>query len=76
MTIRRKNLTYLALVTALIVSAILVRYLDPFFVRSLRLIAFDSYQRLHPQPFDQKLGTQTRAKKALVQARSEMEDGV
>ena len=55
MTIRRKSLTYLSLVAALIVGAILVRYLDPFFVRSLRLIAFDSYQRLHPQQYDPNL---------------------
>src|SRR6516165_7739490 len=55
MTLPRKNLTCLALVAALIVGAILLRYLDPFFVRSLRLIAFDSYQRLHPQPYDPNL---------------------
>ena len=55
MTIRPKSLTYLALVAALIVSAILLRYLDPFFVHSLRLIAFDSYQRLHPRQYDPNL---------------------
>jgi adenylate cyclase len=26
--------------------------MDPFFVRALRLIAFDGYQRLHPLPYD------------------------
>src|SRR6476659_6750379 len=55
MTIRRKSLPYLALVTALIMGAIVLRFADPFFVRSLRLIAFDSYQRLHPQPYDPNL---------------------
>ena len=32
--------------------AVLVREADPFFVQALRLIAFDSYQRLAPQPYD------------------------
>src|SRR6516164_5710008 len=55
MMFRRKSLTYPVLVAALIASAILLRYLDPFFVRSLRLIAFDSYQRLHPRQYDPNL---------------------
>src|SRR6516164_5045639 len=55
MMFRRKSLTYPVLVAALIASAILLRYLDPFFVRSLRLIAFDSYQRLNPEQYDPNL---------------------
>jgi adenylate cyclase len=35
--------------------AALVRGADPFFVQALRLIAFDSYQRLAPQPYDPDL---------------------
>ena len=35
--------------------AVFVRGADPFFVQALRLIAFDSYQRLAPQPFDPNL---------------------
>jgi adenylate cyclase len=43
------------LVTVLIAAAILLRYFDPFFVRSLRLIAFDAYQRLNPEQYDPSL---------------------
>ena len=32
-----------------------VRAIDPFFVRALRLIAFDTYQQLAPQAYDPKL---------------------
>ena len=32
-----------------------MRDIDPFFVQALRLIAFDSYQRLAPQPYDPNL---------------------
>ena len=35
--------------------AVLVRVADPFFVQALRLIAFDSYQRLAPQSYDPDL---------------------
>ena len=35
--------------------AVFVRGADPFFVQALRLIAFNSYQRLAPQPFDPDL---------------------
>ena len=35
--------------------AVFVRGADPFFVQALRLIAFDSYQRLAPQPYDPDL---------------------
>src|SRR6266700_591773 len=43
---------YILLVLALLAAATLVRAVDPFFVRALRLIAFDSYQQLAPQAYD------------------------
>src|SRR6202049_2864137 len=46
---------YLLFVLALLAAATLVRAVDPFFVRALRLIAFDSYQRLAPQSYDPRL---------------------
>src|SRR5215471_7306605 len=55
MTLRSSRLTYLSLVCALIAGAVLLRYLDPFFVRALRLIAFDHFQRIDPEPYDPKL---------------------
>ncbi len=55
MTIRTRGLTYVAFTFALIVGAIALRYFDPFFVRSLRLIAFDSYQRIDPEKYDPSL---------------------
>ena len=51
----RSRLTYLALVVALIGGALLLRYEDPFFVRALRLIAFDHFQRLDPPKYDPNL---------------------
>src|ERR1035437_3714147 len=47
----KRGLAYFSLVSVLIAAAILLRYIDPFFVRSLRLIAFDSYQRLNPEKY-------------------------
>src|SRR5262245_3086577 len=49
------RLTYIAFVLALIGGAILLRYADPFFVRALRLIAFDYFQRLDAEPYDPNL---------------------
>ena len=46
------RIIYLSLVFALIVGAVLLRYMDPFFVRALRLAAFDNFQRLDPEPYD------------------------
>jgi len=43
---------YFLLVASVLLAVIAVRALDPFFVQALRLIAFDSYQRLSPQAFD------------------------
>jgi adenylate cyclase len=52
MTNRVRRLAYISLVSVLIASAILLRYFDPFFVRALRLIAFDIYQQLDPEKYD------------------------
>src|SRR5215470_9135899 len=49
------RLIYVTFVLALIGGAVLLRYADPFFVRSLRLIAFDNFQRLDPERYDPKL---------------------
>src|SRR5499427_4298536 len=46
---------YIPLVLALIGGAVLLRYADPFFVRALRLIAFDTFQRLDPAHYDPNL---------------------
>ncbi len=35
--------------------AVILRWADPFFVQGLRLIAFDTYQRLAPQAYDPDL---------------------
>jgi adenylate cyclase len=46
---------FLLVVFCVLAVAGLVRAADPFFVQALRLIAFDSYQRLAPQPYDADL---------------------
>jgi adenylate cyclase len=46
---------YLPLVCGFLALAALVRWADPFFVQALRLIAFDSYQRLAPLTYDPQL---------------------
>lgn len=46
---------FLPLVCGFLALAVSVREADPFFVRALRLIAFDSYQQLAPQPYDPAL---------------------
>src|SRR5262252_689786 len=51
----RARFTYLLLVMALIGGALFLRYQDPFFVRALRLIAFDHFQRLDPPKYDPEL---------------------
>ena len=55
MTRRATRLLYILFVCALIGGAILLRYTDPFFVSALRLIAFDNFQRLDPEPYDPNL---------------------
>jgi adenylate cyclase len=52
---RYTHLIYILIVSALIGGAILLRYADPFFVRALRLVAFDHYQRLDPAAYDPTL---------------------
>lgn len=51
----RLSYFYLPLVCGFLTLAVLARQADPFFVQALRLIAFDSYQRLAPQPYDPDL---------------------
>jgi adenylate cyclase len=51
----RAGRLYWVLVAAVLAGAVLLRIADPFFVQALRLIGFDSYQRLAPQAFDPKL---------------------
>ncbi len=51
----RAGRLYILLVCGVLAAAILVRYLDPFVVQALRLIAFDTYQRLSPQQYDPQL---------------------
>ncbi|MDO8535250.1 MAG: adenylate/guanylate cyclase domain-containing protein [Xanthobacteraceae bacterium] len=46
---------YVLLVGGILAAAIFIRYIDPFVVQSLRLIAFDIYQRLAPQTYDPNL---------------------
>jgi adenylate cyclase len=46
---------YAVLVVAILAGATLVRLADPFFLAALRLIAFDSYQKLDPVPYDPRL---------------------
>ena len=55
MIIRTRNLAYIVLVTVLIAAAILLRYVDPFFVRALRLATFDSFQRIDPLKYEPDL---------------------
>ncbi|WP_036255366.1 CHASE2 domain-containing protein [Methylocapsa acidiphila] len=51
----RLSYFYLPLVCGFLLLAVLIRQADPFFVQALRLIAFDSYQRLAPEPYDADL---------------------
>lgn len=46
---------YGLLVVCLLASLVAIRAFDPFFVQALRLIAFDSYQRIAPPAFDKSL---------------------
>jgi adenylate cyclase len=52
---RATRLIYIAFIFALIGGAVLLRYADPFFVNALRLIAFDTFQRIDPEPYDPNL---------------------
>jgi adenylate cyclase len=48
----RARSVYVVLVLAILGGATLIRLADPFFVQALRLIAFDSYQKLDPAPYE------------------------
>ena len=51
----RARFVYAALVLTILAGATLIRLADPFFVQALRLIAFDSYQKLGPAAYDPDL---------------------
>ncbi len=55
LSVLRARSGYVALVLAILAGATLVRIADPFFVQALRLIAFDSYQKLGPASYDPDL---------------------
>jgi adenylate cyclase len=46
---------YIVLVAAILIGATALRFADPFFVQALRLIAFDSYQRIEPVTYDPEM---------------------
>ncbi len=48
----RISYAYILLVAAILAGATALRLADPFFVQALRLIAFDSYQKLSPGHYD------------------------
>jgi adenylate cyclase len=45
----RAKFWFVLLVGGILLAAVLIRLADPFVIQALRLIAFDSYQRLSPQ---------------------------
>jgi adenylate cyclase len=47
----RARFTFALLVCGIVLAAAAIRFLDPFPIQALRLIAFDSYQRLSPQRY-------------------------
>ena len=51
----RAGWTYLLLVLVVLAGATALRIADPFALQALRLIAFDSYQRVAPQDYDPAL---------------------
>ncbi len=53
--IARANWAYVVLVGLVLIGATALRIADPFFLQALRLIAFDSYQRIEPQSYDPEL---------------------
>ncbi len=54
MTVRAR-LWFLLLVGGMVIAAAVVRLADPFGVQALRLIAFDTYQRISPQRYNPEL---------------------
>jgi adenylate cyclase len=55
MRFRTSSLFYPSLVVAFLAIVIAIRHADPFFIRGLRLMAFDSFLRLDPATFDPDL---------------------
>jgi adenylate cyclase len=51
----RSSAAYILIVVAILGGATFIRFADPFFVQALRLIAFDSFQRLGPATYDPRL---------------------
>ena len=51
----RPGRLYILLVFGMLAAAVAIRFVDPFFVQALRLIAFDGYQRLSPALYDENL---------------------
>jgi adenylate cyclase len=51
----RAHQFYVILVVAILAGATLLRLADPFFLTALRLIAFDSYQKLDPTTYNPNL---------------------
>ncbi len=51
----RAKIWFLLLISGLVIAAAAVRLVDPFAVQALRLIAFDTYQRISPQQYNPEL---------------------
>ena len=51
---RRATRLYLLFIILLLSAATVIRVIDPFFVRGLRFLAFDWYQRLHPETYERE----------------------
>ena len=51
----RAGWAYVLLVACVLAGATMLRIADPFALQALRLIAFDSFQRLNPQSYDPTL---------------------
>jgi adenylate cyclase len=51
----RSGIVYVTIVFALLAAAVSIRYADPFFVRALRMLAFDLYQQVGPEAYDPKI---------------------
>ncbi len=51
----RPGRLYIVLVAGILAAAVAIRFFDPFFIQALRLIAFDTYQRLAPAAYDENL---------------------
>jgi adenylate cyclase len=52
---RQQRWVYLALCLGIIAAAVAIRIGDPFVVQALRLLAFDTYQKMAPRDYDPSL---------------------